>query len=607
MALQNDNSEFNPFGTTQNGSPDPYGGMYKGEDAVPVTSQPKPPVVEEPTETITEPEPEEQYHPNVKVTVEDVTTAPVEQDPELPEGFTSIPAPTTGPTTIPEELKEAFNKDEVKTDPNASVINKPEENKATGTQYTPEQREAMLKNDLSNQVIAAIGNGTDYTEAMEKEFTEDQRDNKDKINDPSEYLLKGGQAVNYGFFTRNQILLTRIINELVEKNIELTAAVKELRLARISPTAYLKKAENGVIDGKIGGLAVIAATQGTYRVLLYNSGFNIVLRPITMKMADEFVQSVDRDFHELGRILGGFFHLPMSIYLKQKIAEFLPELIVNSNLVGWKDKNVLLNSISIHDYDTILWALGSMLFKEGVGIGILCCNKDCRNHADSHFIDLAKSCYLNLNKLKGPAVAWMLETSAQRTPEDVRRYKEEILGNVKEYTPEGSNVTYVMRDPSLSSFINHGCDIIGKLTDAINEVTEPIFEDDDEETKREKEIAEKRERERLIGLQMYRMLIPWIDHLSITDKSSKEKIIVRGYEAIDASLEQRANANSNLYNEMEDFIKDSKISYYCTSYIQCPKCGKRLDFNKNELTPIDMEYLFFFLSCLSLEQAGLSL
>lgn len=643
MSLQNNNG-FNPFGG-QSGQSDPYGGMY---------------------------------NPNVKVTKEVTNTeVPVEQDPELPEGFTSIPAPTTGPTTLPGTMDEFFKDDKpvstetsavdtqsvpvdtqgvpvstesvpvdmqgispntqsapdptepaptvpkaeekslgdvlveqsVKVDPKAHVIesdNKPEQIHPIDPDHLPtqEQKKIMLENDISNGVIAIIGNSEEYQQAMEEEFVSDPRERDEKIKDPSDYILKGAAAVNHGFFTQNQIMLTRMIRELIEQNKELTAAVKELRLARISPNSYLKKAENGVVDGKMAGLAVIAATQGTFRVILYNSGFNITLRPITIEMASEFINSVDRDFQELGRILGGFFHLPMAVYLKQKLAEFLPKLIINSNFVNWKDTSALLNNISYHDYDTLLWALGSMLYKEGIGIGVLCCNKDCRNSEESHFIDLAKSCYLNLDKLKGEAVSWIMATSVQRTEEDLKHYREDILGNVRKYTPEGSSVTYVMKDPSLSSFINHGCDIIGKLADAVNDAEEPILEDDDSEIVREKEIANRRERQRLIGIQMYRMLIPWLDHLEVLDKASNQTIMVRGYEAIEASLEQKANVHSNLYNELEDFIKASKVSFYCTSYIQCPKCGKRIDFKTNDLTPIDLEYLFFFLSCLFLEQAG---
>jgi len=480
--------------------------------------------------------------------------------------------------------------------------NKEIEEKLTEQDLTPEQRDAMTKNNIAGTVKVVIGTDEELVQAVEQEYIEDTRDDTEKIESPSQYIVDAYRAQNYGFATKNQHLLSRFVKTLDANNKVLTEVLKELKIGRLSASAILKNA-NGNTAGQFGSMAVIAATQGLYKIRLYNSGFNITIRPITMEMADAFIQSVDREFEELGRILGGFYHLPVGVMLKQKIADFLPQIVVNSNLIGWKDPDILLGNISYNDYDTILWALSTILFKDGIGIGLICTNKECRTDIDNHYIDLSKVCYLNLDKLNQEAVTWMLNSSVKRTAEDLKHYREDILGNKCEFTPKDTELTYVFKEPSLLKFITSGVDIIGRLSKTINNSKQIINDSDSDEVKEEKENQNLKEKQKQFGLQLYRMLIPWIGELRIKD--GNKYITVDGYDAISASLEARIGGSDNLYNALEDFIRDSRCAYFCADHLECPKCHKKISFTKNELVPIDIEYVFFFLSCLMLEQAGL--
>lgn len=509
------------------------------------------------------------------------------------------------PAEEPAKAEETPNDDEVVEQPSIpEVPEKPKEKELKFSNMTPEQREVAMTNNISNFASVILGSNDDLNEALRVEYDADTRDRKEKVSDPSDYLMAGSRALQFGVQTENQRFIQRLLNTITEQNANIGELIKELKLARISAASYLKKSHDSTLSGDLGGLAVIAATQGTYRIMLYNSGFHIIVRPITIEMANDFIQEVDREFENLGRILGSFYHLPLSVYLKQKMADLLPQIVVGSNLKDWRNKTNLLKAISFNDYETILWALGTMLFRDGIGIGLICTNKDCRHHEINEFVDLAKTCYLNLDKVNGEAVAWLMD-SAQRSMEDIEHYKKDIIKNYREFKPEGSQIKYVFRDPSLKSYINHGLDLIAKLTDAINNRTDVIYDDDNDDTVREKEKAIAKEKQRQLSLHMYKMLIPWIDHLEVEDNQTKEIVNVTGMEAVAASLEVRTKYSENLYNQIEDFIRDSRCAYFCVNHLKCPSCGKVLDYKNHEMTTLDVEYVFFCLSCLMLEQAGL--
>ena len=535
--------------------------------------------------------------------VEPKKEEPVKAKPAQPEAKQEEPVQKAAEPL--EDHPEMKPEDTPKEEPKAKPMEEKKEEKKVEEHMTPEQREIASVNNISNFASIVLGSNEELSEACRVDFDEDQRTTQEKTDDPSDYLIAAARATRHGLQNQNQSLQQRMLNALLDSNATIKEAIKELRLARVSAASYLKKAQDGGLSGDMGGLAVIAATQGTYRIILYNSGFHITMRPMTIEMANDFVMAVDRDFENLGRIIGGFYHLPMSVFLKQKINEFIPDLVVASNLKNWRDKRTLLDAISYNDYETILWALCTMLFKDGIGIGMVCPNKECRNHEVNEFIDLTKVCYLNLTKLNGEAVKWLMDTTAQRSLDDLKKYKEEIIGNIRRFTPKDSPITYVFKDPSLRTFVNLGLNLIAELTDAVNARTDIVLDDDEEEVKKQKEEEIRKEKQKQITIHLYKMLIPWIDHLEIVEKNSKEKIMVSGYEAIAASLEVRNKYGENLYEQIEDFIRDSRCAFYCVDHLKCPRCGKMINYNKNEMTALDIEYIFFCLSCLMLEQAGL--
>ena len=56
--------------------------------------------------------------------------------------------------------------------------------------------------------------------------------------------------------------------------------------------------------------------------------------------------------------------------------------------------------------------------------------------------------------------------------------------------------------------------------------------------------------------------------------------------------------------KVEEFIKETRVSYFGATSLKCPKCGKVPNFTEDKMLLFDMEQLFFGLSYLQLGRIG---
>lgn len=473
--------------------------------------------------------------------------------------------------------------------------NTPEANAPKEEIVDPVQKkhdEIATKNNCSNRVFTDNGTEDDLDNAIITYDREDQRDEEAKEESPSPGIIAMSLCAQAGQKTKQARMMNRYINELKELNQKfeiLTESV--LRLSKITPRLPKNDKTTPIhLSGDAAKIAVLSRTQGLYRIMLYNSGFWITVRPLTVSDASAFVHEVDNDFKELGRILGGQFHLVLGAYLKQKVLEILPNVIVSSNLEDWDQPDVLGEAISMHDYDTILWGICCSMYRDGIGIGVHCTNMECRHIDANQYVDLTKACYINPDVFNEEAMTWMRDTRVNRTLDDCLRYRNTILKSTKTLPMDDNKVLIHMRVPSIQTYTKRSVELIGKMQSAIYRA----------KTRKNQELQNQ------VIFHIYKMLAPWIS--SIVYKSEADAdVVIEGYDAICADLEARAEQDHTLYSKLEEYIRDTKCSMYCLTSIECPKCHKKPNLNSEGLFPLDVEYLFFGLTCLKLEQTGAQL
>lgn len=511
-------------------------------------------------------------------------------------------------TPAPKQPEPKTQQEPVAEQPTSSPFEKLQKDEVGGTipeveeQVGPDKEESVdpvaeqhqkiaARNNCSTRVFTDNGTDDDLDNALITYDKEDTRDEDAKEDAPSEEVIKMSLCAQIGQKTKQARMMNRYILELEKLN-QRYQELKEnvLRLSKITPRLPKNDKTTPIhLSGDAAKIAVLSRTQGLYRIMLYNSGFWITIRPMQVVDASAFLHEVDADFKELGRILGGQFHLVLGAYLKQKVLEILPNIIVSSNLEDWDQPDVLGEAIAMHDYDTILWGICCSMYRDGIGIGVYCTNMECRYQDLSQYVDLTKACFINPDVFNEEAMIWMRDTRTTRTLNDCITYRNRVLKGEQSFTLEDGTI-FRMKVPSLQTYAKRSIELIGKMQASIYRA----------KTQKNKELQNQ------VIFHIYKMLAPWISAIIYKNPNDADTVI-EGYDAICTAVESQAESNHTLYEKLEEYIRNTKCSMYCLTSIECPKCHKKPDLNSEGLFPLDVEYLFFGLSCLKLEQTGAQL
>ncbi len=456
------------------------------------------------------------------------------------------------------------------------------------------QEDISTKNDVSAYVHCALGDADDFEAAFTAAMENDPRPDSAKTSEPTPYVAGLSLTNQLGVKNNQHSLLAKWLGEIIEKNANaINAVTKELRLARVTP-----KIGDGTGPKKLSGAtakaAVISKLKGMYRVHLYNSGFWIDLRPAELLDVDSWMQEVDTDFSELGRVMGGHAHSVLDIFLKQKFFDILPGLVQRSNFSEYANADKLIDNISYHDYDTLLWAMCCMYYKDGIGAGIYCTNPECMYIDDHQYIDLRNICFTNDEAFNTEAQQWMMRGARAGGPilteGDLKQYREQVLKHNKTIELLDGTTVFTLGVPTVRRYVEESLNLVTKLQGILNgnhDVKNDLVSNQ-------------------LTYHLYRMLLPWIQSLDIKDEQGNLVYHIEDREAIYEALSIDTYEDSTLYDQVADYIRDTKCSMYSATTLKCPKCGKAADLEHDNMLPFDMQYLFFCLSCRQLEQTGAS-
>lgn len=411
---------------------------------------------------------------------------------------------------------------------------------------------------------------------------------KNKINDPNEYNV----AVRQDPYVKK---LTQALTDITKQNelcmsmiTELFAAGKTLKpnpdpiADKLNHGPTLAIAANGVkpkLKGKQAELTILAKRKGLRKVHLFNSGFWITLRPIDLDEMNSFYSTVDASGEEYGHILGGHFYMITDLFLKLQFMSILHELVVDSNLKHWDRGETLQRNISLHDFDPIIWAVCSLIYKEGVELGMVCVNPDCSFVDDQFKIDLTKIRFNNFDIMPPAAIDFVMKGAVVTEPE-LEEYRNKILGFHKSIVV--GEATYHLQVPTMDDYLKQGKSLIGKISAALKgDMTWS-------NTKTQQQIL----------INLYRMLGPWIGQIEYADFTVDEA------DVISTNLGADQQEGGNLFEQVEEFMKETKITHICYTGLECPMCHKKPSSSVNDYMSVDVQQLFFALCYRQLELIG---
>lgn len=477
--------------------------------------------------------------------------------------------------TVAQPVKEAILVPE-----EPKTVEVPEEELGTSEKVVEQKKEKSVKpSDITIQVCA----GT--REELEQEIiiNADKFQDTEALTDNNSYILKLAGISESALISSAATFINEVLDQRDATFAE--AESKSSHGGRFSTN----------LTGTQATMAFTAKLQGYKKVYLPNSGFHVTIRPWTMGELSAFFQSIDTDDKELGRLMGYWRFTIHDAFIKGKFMELFPSCVINSNLKSWANGDTLERSISMHDYDSLVWAVCSLMYKEAITLNVLC--MECKSDSSSD-CDISKMQLINNNVLNKEAMQFLYD-DAPRDQKDILRYKQELIAAHETIkipvtlsgVAENSVMEYELTVPSIAEYLVNAKRCIADVIAASNGVSDI----------KNKELLNQ------TIISFSRGYIPWLTRLALT-VDGELAISTSDRKTFPSILESLGydDANANTYDEIYKFMRDSNACAIGYTPPTCDSCGNA---HKTESGYVawDAEKLFFDLIYLKLISQGLDM
>lgn len=334
------------------------------------------------------------------------------------------------------------------------------------------------------------------------------------------------------------------------------------------------------LTGRDAKLAILARAKGLRKVHLLNSGFWVTIRPPRIAELSQWYAEVSTETKDFGRLLGGHVFMFSDVLLRRKFMEVFPSLVVDSNLENWRAPERLAKMISVQDFDTIIWACCTLIYKEAITVNVHCTNEDCQYVAQNYKVDIDKIRFTNLDAIPEEAYSYLskqLVSLDKVSSAQIKQYHK-LLGFNKDFVL--GDVTYKLHVPSIHKFIECGAEFIRQIMDSLKGVDNGF----DGELERE------------VRVNVAKTYLPWVSRIVTPEFETDDP------EAIAAQMEMDVLQDRSLSDEILQYQYATKLSYFCYTMLECPKCHKTPSAILHDYYPLDPTYLFFFLFSRQLDQ-----
>ena len=377
-----------------------------------------------------------------------------------------------------------------------------------------------------------------------------------------------------GIATANRDLDQDVINDkdLNKLTTEIPDEIKSKNSnSKIAANAI--KNPDKVISGKQASMLINATVRGTKKVFLYNSGFWVIVRPLTNFELSEYINSIRNRDVDYGRTLGGHFYLYATLEIKRFFADKLKSIIIDSNLQNWKQGETLIENISLQDFKTILWACACMMFKDGVEFTKICSFCD---GVERISMNLSKLDFYNYDAIKDSAYPFIMNKKTV-SPDDVDEYKNRINYSVPTFKVI-DGWKYVLTVPSLDSYMKFGDMFMNNMVDTI------------------KDINDTDKVNNFVRYTHSKQYVPWISEIHKLDENNELLFKLADGPTIFENIDSIVQDNKDFFEYIESFIKATMLTYIAFPYIECPHCHKVPKNVVNGFVAYDIESAFFTMS-----------
>jgi len=356
---------------------------------------------------------------------------------------------------------------------------------------------------------------------------------------------------------------------------------KGIRL--VNSVLSIKDSEEKDVSGKKAKLMIMASNKNIKKVILYGSGFYIVLRSPVMGELNNLYNALNDASVGYGSQFGAIFYLFADLVITDILWRFVEELIIDSNLERWDKGRRVSQCISLNDKNHVLLSIASLMFKSGYDFVHVCNNPLCKEKTEEK-IDLALMQQTDFSKLTETHIEILTKTG-KITDADLERYRAAFVNG--EDSTVGT-LRFKRRVPTILDFINHGkkfnSDLINYVSDLDDENLTSAY----------------------IRCNYNRLFAPWLSTVETIKEDGSVGFRTTSEEAILVALNELQDDNEesiNLKNQLEDFMSGSIVTHTGYKVGACTKCGHEPTNTKDGFVPFDVQGCFFTVLVMKLIQA----
>lgn len=424
-----------------------------------------------------------------------------------------------------------------------------------------------------------------------KEFTEALLKFSEIIKNPDEAAKRwrdnSEEAVN--FYTPAGLYQDRFF----EKDVQFEQGISNNEgevTNLISPLKF--KNSSGEMKGEMALLKVskLLGIGEVVNVGLPHSGIWVTIKPPTDKDLIDFYNTVFREKVMLGRSTSGLTFSNFSVYLNNKLFQFILRHI---HSVNYSDlpKDQLDDHICIHDFPILAWGFACAMYPNGFPFERACIPKGeepCL-HVSKETINLTKLPWLDNSAL----------SSVQKTIFSENRPNKLTVDSYKKYVAEHSRVVSSMvtvregiklklKIPTFAEYTTDGLAWINGISTSVEAVL--LSTEDDEEGKRELI-------NQYVKASVLRQFNHFVDFIEIDDSVVTDRVTIN-------NLLEMFSGEDDLRTVILDaiikFKSNTTIAVIGIQEYNCPKCGSKQEGALElprfvNVIPLDSVNLFFLM------------
>lgn len=345
-----------------------------------------------------------------------------------------------------------------------------------------------------------------------------------------------------------------------------------------------KRPKEKELSGNKATMMIRANRKNIKRVILYNSGFYIVMRAPSIDEINVLYNQLSDETKTYGSIFGLLFYLYADQYVRDHIWKFIESLVVDSNLVNFNRDGVLKKAVSASEYNNILVNLGSLIYRDGYPIVHTCINPDCKAVCEDT-IDISLLQQTDFSKMTSDQMKSLL--TPKRTAKDIREYKANFSYDNDSITID--NFTFHYTVPSMHDFSKHGDTTLSDLMECVSNMSD---------------ISAIRQ---YLTFRYNSLFAPWIDSVDVLNDTGEMDFMTKDKDSIIVALNELQNdskLSNTLKDDIEKFMGVSEVTHVGYTMDKCSECNVEFTGTSNGFVPVDVQNLLFTMSVMKLIQVS---